>query len=906
MRNNTTRRRSLCVRLAGLVAMVAAVPACSGSAGLPPDDTGREGGVDDGAVEGDVVRPDTPDAEAGDCRAGDVRCGADGRREVCVAGGRWEIDECPAATACTGAGTCAPVICLPGDGRCEREGGRTVERCNASGTAWETAEECPAGQVCEHGRCVATACTPGETTCTADGRIRRCNPSGSGFLPPESCPSGEACDGTSCRPVICTPGETACSGTPTRRTCNAIGTAWVSETCPDGTACSGGACLTVICRPSDRRCDPANPLAYQTCDLTGTTWSSSTTCPAGQGCVGGSCRTQVCTPGETMCAAGGLIQTCDPSGTEWSLAVACPAGSACSDGTCRPVICTPGGGATCVDSSTRRVCNDVGTDYVNEPCSGGYVCVGGACTLQICPPGLLLCASTTTLERCNATGTGFEPAGSCNAARGERCYMGVCQTLCQQAELAPSSVGCVFYGVDLDQADELAADSSPYAIVVSNINTAVSAVVRVEDRRGAGGTWRTVLGPTTIAPNNLNVFRTAADQHVEDTGRSNGFAFRVTSDVPVIAYQFNPIDSASQYSNDASLLLPRHTLHGTNYVASWRHLQVVSWSGYLTVVGAQDGTSVTIRVTTSTLAGGGIPALSAGGTYTTTINEGDVLQIATAAPNLDLTGSLVTTTGGRVAVFGGTECADVPQACAWCRTATGGTLPSTHGANTCAWCDHIEEQMFPVNTWGQNYIAARTPRRSTGTAVEAAFWRVLASVNATTVTINAPGMTLRFPPGTPVPYTLNAGQYLEFQMTGPAATPGDALITANNPIMVVQYIEGQECTNVGAGSGGDPAMILMVPVEQYLPGYVFQVPSTYTSNFVAVIRRTGESVTLDGSAVTGFITVAPGYEVARPAVSPGVRRITGSAPFGILGVGYSPYVSYGYMGGLRLQVINPL
>jgi hypothetical protein len=407
----------------------------------------------------------------------------------------------------------------------------------------------------------------------------------------------------------------------------------------------------------------------------------------------------------------------------------------------------------------------------------------------------------------------------------------------------------------------------------------------------------------TITPNSLYTFRLTPDQHVEDTNRGNGYAYKITSDLPVIAYQFNPIDSASQYSNDASLLLPRHTLADSYYVAGWKNLQAATAErSHFNVVGVQDGTSVTVRVSAATVAGGGIPALGAGGTYTTTLNEADVIQIATSAANLDLTGSRITSSGP-VAVFGGSECADVPQSCSWCRTASGSTLPSTHGSYTCAWCDHVEEQMFPVNTWGMSYIAARVPVRSTGGLVEAGYWRVLASEDSTTVSITTiSGITIR---GVSFPYVLSAGQYLEFEMTGPASTPGDALVTANKPILLIQYIEGQECTNRGSGDGGDPAEILMVPQEQYLSKYVFLTPNTYANDYVVVVKPTGATITLDGSTVGSFISVTSEWQVARPSVGDGVHTISGTSPFGIIGVGYSPYVSYGYMGGLALRVINP-
>ncbi len=531
----------------------------------------------------------------------------------------------------------------------------------------------------------------------------------------------------------------------------------------------------------------------------------------------------------------------------------------------------------------------------------------------VCFPGVRECAGAASFRVCASDGSGWEAEQACGA--GENCYEGVCLDPCEHARSTRSSIGCMFYALDMDQWSwpTLEYDTSPYAIVASNVDDTFAATVSVEQK--VGGVW-TAVESTVIPANSLYTFRLPADSHVEDTDLVPGVAYRVVSDFPIIAYQFNPIDTADQATNDASTLLPLHTLDRYYYAASWHQFgaEVLNRDskGYVSVVGTQDGTTVTVRPTAVVKAGGPIPEIPAGGSHEVVLNDGDVFQMATLTSAADLTGTYITASAP-VAVFGGHECADIPYHCDWCRDGfgypPGGSEPE-HEENTCAWCDHLEEQIFPLTTWGKSFVASRIPMRSTGDVAEAAFWRVIASEPNTTVTIvERAGITIRLPTGIVNPVTLNEGQYVDFEMVGPSASnPGDCLVEADQPILLVQYIEGQECTNLAVDEGGDPAMISMVPVEQFLDEYIFLTPMTYDVDFVVVTRAAGSEITLDGAPLADglFIPVGDDWEVGRTEIADGVHRITGTAPFGIIAVGYSPWVSYGYPGGMNLEVINPM
>ena len=112
-------------------------------------------------------------------------------------------------------------------------------------------------------------------------------------------------------------------------------------------------------------------------------------------------------------------------------------------------------------------------------------------------------------------------------------------------------------------------------------------------------------------------------------------------------------------------------------------------------------------------------AHAAGVPYNVMLNQGQTYQlINTSAAPADLSGSLVTS-DKPVAVFGGHQCANVPS---------GATF-----------CDHIEEEMPPVSTWGKTFVTEPLATRLNGDT-----FRFLASQNSTTINVNgSPVATIR-------------------------------------------------------------------------------------------------------------------------------------------------------------------
>lgn len=451
-------------------------------------------------------------------------------------------------------------------------------------------------------------------------------------------------------------------------------------------------------------------------------------------------------------------------------------------------------------------------------------------------------------------------------------------TTCAGAESMETTVGCSYYAVDLDQAGGLGTgtETDQFAVVVGNVQLEATALVTVE--RKVDGSWTLLEGPVEVAPRGLHVFE-LPDLHQESSGKLVGGAYRVRSDVPVAAYQFNPLRAAVE-SSDASLLYP---------AASWdTRADVVQWpSGagrsYVTIVAARDGTLVDVVPVTATAPGPDVPAGGPSTPIQVSLDEGDVAEIMVLEPDADITGTSITSNEEHpIAVFAGHECANIP-------------------ASTIA-CDHLEEQLPGLRLWGTRFVAARVVPRSPE-APEDSLWHLYASEDDTEVAITAPAGVTGLPDG---PVVLDRGERLELFVTGSPESPGDFYVETSKPAALVNYMTSW--ANLVGSNQGDPAMVVATPIEQFLPRYVLLVPSAWEVDTLVITRSAGAEILLDGVAVPddAFVGVGAGFEVARVRVEDGVHALDGSASFGVSVVGYDFANSYAYQGGAGTARINPI
>ena len=591
-------------------------------------------------------------------------------------------------------------------------------------------------------------------------------------------------------------------------------------------------------------------------------------------------------------------------------------------------VCTTGETNGC--SGNRHIwgCAPDGESWIERPCfgsDGDGVCLGDQCTL--CTPSNRKCEGDETVVQCDETGASYIPVDRCNGAlTGRVCSQGVCTRLCELDIKFKDYMGCEYWAVDLDNAFVACggrsgycdAQGAPYAIVVSNPHPIWPAEVKIWSWDEAAGQAAQVawdrdglpIDNSPIRAGGLRIyFLSGNDVNGTMQGR---LAYRIESSIPITAYQFNPLENVDVFSNDASLLLPTNAL-GRYYFVMTREQSFEMLRSYLTVIAVNPGeTRVSVTVTGHTLVGDedGIGHLEPGDSIVRRLQQYDVLNIETDRVGDDMTGSLILA-DRPVAVFGGSEASNAPNTnhCVdnpdydpglpdslrkVCEAETTVACEETRDCSQYITCcaDHLEQQMFPVKTWGMHYLATRSAARGD----EKDNWRIIAAEDGTRVTT--------LPPQIAIPI-LNKGEWFDFE------TGQDFEIHANKPIMVGQFLQAEQAPAPGFQPGdagtGDPAFLLNVAIEQFRTDYVFLAPNKYEFDYVNIVAPRDGPVAFDderlgASEFQSFGTGA--YKVARFLIEDGVHSVTASEPVSVIVYGYDQYVSYGYPAGLNLTELN--
>ena len=578
-------------------------------------------------------------------------------------------------------------------------------------------------------------------------------------------------------------------------------------------------------------------------------------------------------------------------------------------------------------------CNRSGSAKESVPCGDGSVCDNNSCVQQECNPGQNICSSEdySKVFKCSEKGLfSNEVAEDCGKGI---CESGECLSLCEQAAQEHSYQGCDFYTtifMNTQRTDPI------FALTVSNSSKdhAVNVSITVSSESGevdAGKnhfcidndsdencTSQTSSLSLSVEPGKLGIVMFPHDKNIAGSGLKWD-SLHIKTDLPVTIYQFSPIDNSTKnpfessgisvggesesgksYSNDASLLIPTPSVY-TDYVVSAYDTysasnQEDSYVSYATIIGINDqDTVITVKPTAAITAANGIPAIEANTEGTITLKKGQVAQIETKGKDLSGTRIYCDATKSDChpfVVFSGLDCA---------------LIPLTYG-----YCDHIEQQLFPVQTWGKKYILVKTKEKNE----EWDLVRIYASKDGTKLT---------FKPVTPEKITvpdgwqsftvkdvkteLNAGEYSEFYFKGTLT------VEANEQIMVAQYLTGsmmisQNCQSSLFHSNcvGDPAMMLIPPAEQFRKDYLFLTPGSYKANYATIIMTTGEDPTLDGSFVPDIKEIeGTDYSYAVVWLGNAFKNHTLTCdknPCGLFVYGWEQDVSYAYPGGLNFEKLS--
>jgi hypothetical protein len=358
--------------------------------------------------------------------------------------------------------------------------------------------------------------------------------------------------------------------------------------------------------------------------------------------------------------------------------------------------------------------------------------------------------------------------------------------------------------------------------------------------------------PFNVTANTVTTVTFPSLIDVQTNDAITNLGIHVTSLQEVTVYGLNRRDATT----DAYLSLPLDILGTDYFVLGYMNTNVVNANQFL-VVGTANGTVVTI--TTTVTVGGRV----AGVPYNININQGEtyLLRDPNGHPS-DLSGTKISSTLP-IGVYGGHQCANIPY----------GYVA----------CDHIVEMIPPNSTFGKNFLTVPLATRLNGDV-----WRIMASDNTTTVTINGAAQPV-----------INAGQYIETVLTGYST------ITSDKPVLVAQYSPSSSFDGVTS----DPFMMLIPPFEQFLASYTVSTPASgFAINFINVVAPNAVvgALTLDGVPVpaVNFTPIGvSGYSGTQLPVAAGTHNLAATLPFGCFIYGFDSYDSYGYPGGQALSQI---
>lgn len=625
-----------------------------------------------------------------------------------------------------------------------------------------------------------------------------------------------------------------------------------------------------------------------------------------------------CKDGDLACHNATITKVCVDG--HWQKADECTGGETCKDGVCvKPTdSCAPGSSKGCDGYQIELICSKDGTAWIPTKCPGKQQCAAGKCRDVVCTPSIAECSGVNTFHTCLPDGSGYGSDTSCKT--GATCLGGKCLSLCETNNKVSGNVGCEYWSVDMDSyhdtasamfnAKGLTPDYIPHSVVVFNpgiYDATLKFTIQATCPDSSQCQVDTSCSKDKVCDKPGPPVQLAIADPVVKAGASKEFKMPVlnaegntigpkgvhlTSDQPIIAWQFNPFNAEGAASNDGSLLLPQNVLGKQYFAVSMASGPVpIPFSdqaqhGYFSVVAASPGTTQVTITPACDVKGDpayGIPPLKQGVPWTVALLQYQVLTLQATEANLfppkqfDLTGTSVVA-DKPIAVFGGHEelVLDFKD--------QGQQQGGEAGGDSCC-AEHVEEQLMPLETWGKDVLCTKTKPRGG----EPDFYRVMAGEAGVTVKT------------TPSIKDLDGHVFAKAGDWIQISTPDSFQLSATGKVQVVQFLVSGHQTDEGSG---DPSMSIVPPMTHYRTDYGILTAQGYKDNYATVVRKVGEAVTLDGAPINPGLFQSFGdgtWELGYVNFSSGPHTFESKTPFGLQVYGYGNVTAYSYPGGMKLQ-----
>ena len=332
----------------------------------------------------------------------------------------------------------------------------------------------------------------------------------------------------------------------------------------------------------------------------------------------------------------------------------------------------------------------------------------------------------------------------------------------------------------------------------------------------------------------------------EDYAVVSNGGLHVTATQPIALYASN----FQIGSYDIATILPSSVLQ-SHYMAQTYRVTGYSEVGF---VALEDSTVLSMTLPSS------VEMLPAG-PHSVILMQGQTYQLWGG----DFSGMVVTSNNKPFAMFQGSRCTCV------------GIVRA---------CDHLYEQCYPTLFWGNHFLLVPTAERTIGDLV-----RVTALEDSCRLSLDGVLQT-----------TLMAGQTHQFELQADAVR----FLESSRPVTTCLYLKSAECDSCL----GDPATVIIPPLEQGVTSTVFQAINTLSTTQhyanIVVAACAADSMKIDGNPIGAHFHSHPsGYSYAQLPITPGIHTLTNSQhSFVTHFYGLGIYESYAYIAGSAIRDLS--